>query len=869
MDRTAANPPKAFSVPRWALIGLAIIFAAGTVIFTVSWVIAVRWSPPVELGFDSDFDPGEQALVVTEVRPDSPAKTAGLLVGDRILGLDDRLIQNQYSLFKFYKNRKAGDRVQLTVRRRGARLSLTGVFRRRPQALRSGRLSRGEYLGVQVQSLRGIPFVVVGLAVLFFRLEDRRAWLLALLSGSLAASGGFPDGYAAVPSAFRPFVITYQAVFFPLLGSLFYLFFAVFPTRSPIDRHFPWLKWVGLALAAGLGLPGLGTGLMRPPAFVANLIGDRIASQLGLVYTLLFLILGLVALAATAWTTEDPEARRKIRVVLWGTLAGVGPPVVHVAAENLFRFQSPWWLRTSTILVTFLFPLSFAYAVVRHRVLEIPVLLKRSARYLLVQRGFTIMLALLSAGLTLLFAVEFEQYLPAVVEDTTRAGAALGVGFGTLLLWTGTRVHTRVSGRIDRAFFRDAYDARVVLQDLTEKTRTATSVSELAVSLQGHLEKALHPRSLAFYVRQADGSFCAVTGAIPEGYQTISADSPVLTEIARRRKPFDLSSEYESKRLLDARLPGFEIECLVPMPGRSGNLFGVLILGPRLSEEPYSGEDNRLLAAVASQAGIALENIRLAEEIAERMESERRAVREMEIAKEVQRRLLPQAPPSLRTLECAAQCIQARSVGGDYFDFLDLGNGRVGFVLADVSGKGVHAALLVANLQAQLRSQSRIAPLDPVRLLREVNLALWESTAPEHYATLFFAIYDDTDRSLRYLNCGHNPPLWFRADGNVERLAATATVVGLFEQWESEVARIELSPSDTLVMFSDGITEASRGDEEFGEDRLVNMVKAVRCQPAVEVVSAVLESVQQFGSGSQSDDLTLLVLRSLPDRHTS
>jgi len=865
MQAPPAND-RTLGVRRLVLLALAVIFAGCTIFFTVFWMIAVRWSPPVELGFNSDFDASEPAIVVNEVRPQSPAQRAGLLLGDRILAIDDALIQNSYSLFQAYSGRKPGEQVQLTVRRGQARLLLTGVFRRRPQPLQSGASSLGEYFDVHIQLLRGIPFVVVGLAVLFFRLDDRRVWLMALLSGSLAASGGFPEGYAAVPPSVRPLIMAYQAAFLSLLGSLFYWFFAVFPSRSPVDRRFPWLKWLGLAFSAFVGLPGRGAGTMQPPTFVVNLIGYRTASQVGLVYTLLFLTLGLVALAATAWTTEDPEARRKMRVVLCGTLIGVGPAVVYVTAESLFEFRAPLWLRSSVNLVSFIFPLSFAYAVVRHRVLEIPVLLQRSARYLLVQRGFTILLAFLSAGLTLLFAVGFERYLGPAVANATWAGVTLGVGFGTVLLWTGGRVHQRVSGRIDRSFFRDAYDARVILQDLTEKTHAATSVAELVGSLDRHLQRALHPRSLVLYVRQAGESLAAVSGPVLPDLVNIPADLPGLAELARNGKPWQVSSEDQPVGPQREWLCGLDADCLVPLPGRKGDLFGLLVLGPRLSEEPYSREDKRLLAAVGSQAGVALENIRQAEKIAEQMEAERRTAREMEIAKEVQRRLLPQSPPRLLTLDCAAQCVQARSVGGDYFDFLDLGNHQVGFVLADVSGKGVHAALLVANLQAQLRSQSRLATLDPVRLLREVNHALWTSTAPEHYVTLFLAVYDDVDRSLRYVNCGHNPPVLMRTDGAVERLTATATVVGMFEQWESTVVRIGLAPGDVVAIFSDGVTEATRENEEFGEDRLLGILRAQRCSPAAEIVRTILEEVERFGAGAQSDDLTLLVLRSLSEQ---
>jgi serine phosphatase RsbU (regulator of sigma subunit) len=206
------------------------------------------------------------------------------------------------------------------------------------------------------------------------------------------------------------------------------------------------------------------------------------------------------------------------------------------------------------------------------------------------------------------------------------------------------------------------------------------------------------------------------------------------------------------------------------------------------------------VASVASQTATALENIRLAEEIADRLEGDRRAAREMEIAREVQARLLPQAPPRLKTLDCAASCIQARAVGGDYYDFLDLGPNRAGLVLADVSGKGVHAALLVAHLQACLRTQSSMAPLEPVGMLQQVNQMLYRSTASEHFATLFFGIYDDVARELLYVNCGHNPPLWLRHDGSVARLEPTATVIGAIDRWQGSACRARLEPGDLLVV---------------------------------------------------------------------
>jgi serine phosphatase RsbU (regulator of sigma subunit) len=221
-------------------------------------------------------------------------------------------------------------------------------------------------------------------------------------------------------------------------------------------------------------------------------------------------------------------------------------------------------------------------------------------------------------------------------------------------------------------------------------------------------------------------------------------------------------------------------ECLVPILDRDSHLIGMLALRQRLSEEPYSGEDRHLLDSVPSQAGIALENIRLAEKMAERMEADRRAAHEMEIARQVQTRLLPQMMPPLETLEYAGGCIQAREVGGDYYDFLDLGPGRLGIVLADISGKGISGVLLMANLQANLCTQYAVALEDLPRLLRPVNRLFYENTPDDCYATLFFGDYDDSGRQLRCANSGHNPPLLLHASEKLERLAATTTVLGLF-----------------------------------------------------------------------------------------
>jgi len=247
---------------------------------------------------------------------------------------------------------------------------------------------------------------------------------------------------------------------------------------------------------------------------------------------------------------------------------------------------------------------------------------------------------------------------------------------------------------------------------------------------------------------------------------------------------------------------------------------------------------------------------------AEKQEAERRIAQELHIAKQVQARLFPQTLPQLKTLEYAGMCIQAREVGGDYYDFLNLGRDRLGLVIGDTSGKGIGAALLMANLQANLRSQSAIALDQPQRFLRSVNQLFYENTTESAYATLFFAEYDDEARRLRYVNCGHYPALLLRSDTTLERLDSTSTVLGLFPQWDCLIAEVQLYPGDTLALYTDGITDSfNQRGEDFGEQRLIEALRRHRELLSRSMLAAVVDEVRQFSPQEQHDDITLIVAK--------
>jgi len=236
--------------------------------------------------------------------------------------------------------------------------------------------------------------------------------------------------------------------------------------------------------------------------------------------------------------------------------------------------------------------------------------------------------------------------------------------------------------------------------------------------------------------------------------------------------------------------------------------------------------------------------------------------RDLVLARRIQSRFLPTSGPPLATLEYSGLCLQAGAVGGDGYDFLELGPRQLGLTLADASGKGVPAALLLATLQGTLRNEVAHGTADLVGVLARVNAQFYAATAPEHFASLFFALYDDSTRLLRYVNCGHNPPLLLRARGGAQRLDTGGPALGLVDAWDGRGASVTLAPGDVLLVYSDGVTEAEdAGGEEFGAGRLLEVLQANASRPPAEIATTIVSAVEAFGGRLHRDDLTLVIAR--------
>jgi len=266
----------------------------------------------------------------------------------------------------------------------------------------------------------------------------------------------------------------------------------------------------------------------------------------------------------------------------------------------------------------------------------------------------------------------------------------------------------------------------------------------------------------------------------------------------------------------------------------------------------------------AAQTALAEEVARLTSAIGREMAQRERLNRELEIAREVQEYLFPQRLPVVPGLDYCGQCRPAREVGGDYYDFLELPGGKLGIAVGDVSGKGVGAALMMASLEASLRALASVVQ-DLADLMGRVNTLVCQASSASRYATLFYGEYDPATRHMSYVNAGHNPPIVVRngvGACEVLRLEDGGSVIGLFPQkYQRGVFTHE--PGDLIVLFTDGVSESMNiRDEEWGEERLIELAKTCHGLPALEGTKRILASAQAFAGGApQHDDMTLVVLR--------
>jgi sigma-B regulation protein RsbU (phosphoserine phosphatase) len=575
-------------------------------------------------------------------------------------------------------------------------------------------------------------------------------------------------------------------------------------------------------------------------------------------------------------TAVSPDAKRRLRLLFVGTTASLTPALILIVIAQIKSGELeqvfPKWLVLVSLALLLLFPITLAYVIVVQRALDVRVVIRQGLQYALASGGIRALQVALTAGV-------FFGAINLAISHGSRAQKMSMIALGVFLVLMLRRAAVRLRKWIDHRFFRDAYDAEQILEAHGDEVRTIVEKRPLLERVATSIAESLHIPRVAVLLE--DGGFFRPAFAL--GFAALDvalADSGATVGLLRKgagpeRVYFDDEESWVNDSALSENerrnLTSLQPQLLLPLIAKH-DLLGIISLGEKRSEAPYSGTDLRLLKSVATQTALALSNAELTSAIAVEIGRREKLNREIEIAREVQERLFPQRLPEIAGLDYFGRCRTALGVGGDYYDFLALPDGKLGVALGDVSGKGIAAALTMASLQASLRADAMRAGNDIAALITRVNQMLYDASTEDRYATLFYAQYDPATRHLSYVNAGHCPPILIRSaakNGLVERLdQAGGTVVGLLKDCAYEQSEASLAPGDLLVIYTDGFSEAMNPDlTEWGEERLLESIVGCAGLATRDVITQIIQAADAFAAGApQSDDMTLVALRVIDHR---
>jgi serine phosphatase RsbU (regulator of sigma subunit) len=395
-----------------------------------------------------------------------------------------------------------------------------------------------------------------------------------------------------------------------------------------------------------------------------------------------------------------------------------------------------------------------------------------------------------------------------------------------------------------------ALDEGMVMAEFVEAARHAESFPEAIRSALERLRELVGAASAELWEQPNNNFLLSRLKFYLSPVAFTTEDFQAWRGWAEEHKPAELAEIQQLERT--------GVRLAVAIRAKS-EIVGVLVLGAPVGRDEYGAQEKRVLRNCAAQFALMLENARLTERVVE----QEKLRRDVALAAEVQRRLLPEKSPESSIAGLAAVSLPARTVGGDYYDFIDAGDRRIGIALADIAGKGVAAALVMSVVQASLRILAAEENISLPELAARMNRFLYRSTGSNSYATFFYAQLDEQTRELRYVNAGHNPPYLVRSTSEIEELPAGGTVIGMFPQENYQEARTELRSGDVLVAFTDGVTEAlNPAEEEFGEERLKELLRRAAHLPVEEMSAEIARELRSWiADAAQYDDLTFIVMK--------
>ena len=694
---------------------------------------------------------------------------------------------------------------------------------------------------------------------------------IGLLAGRSATSA---VGGQAVADLLQNVAYVWE-FYFPTL----FMFASIFPTERGYARRswaipmLPWRTGFGLLVFAPHIFHFLLTAVITNwhPAIAVPKLGAlhylKPALDLFAVVTRLFLfvhqqLFSLVDLGFGAATvvllfdsirrTTVPRLRMQLQTVALGLTASLICYSFTTSLPALLNYKLPDGVKAVlTIVALTLGPGSIAYSVVRYKFLDTRLLARRGILYALSSAALV--------GLYLLVVGRLQGFLGQMFGSDARVFEPV---FLIVALALFQPAIAQLEQLLDRMFLKDPNDYRNVIRQLGRDLQTTIDLDELLNRTVRTLGDALLVKHAAILAFTREGPVAQTTAGHGLDEAQLGRLAALLPHVSNERSswraadPIDGLDEAEQDELRDR----LGVSLLVPLRWHSETV-GALLLGDKLTGMSHTSEDVTLLTNLAGQLSVSLQNALL---LRDRV-AVARFEEEMNLARQIQRASLLSVFPELPGLEVHAVSQPSKHVGGDFYDVVDAGDGTFLIAIADVSGKGVPAALLSSMLQASLRTQAT-SSMGLGDILRSINTLLFRSSSIRQFATFFLARVNPATRSLEFSNAGHNWPVVSRALGGRALLERGGTVLGILEAARFDEDRLTLLPGDRLICYTDGVTEAANASNEFyGEDRLYELIERMpREWSASRIAGRILDDLaNHLGENEAQDDVTILVLRAL------
>jgi phosphoserine phosphatase RsbU/P len=781
---------------------------------------------------------GKPGILISDVISDGVADRAGIKNGDILLKINGQEFNNLNQAQRFIDSSSISGNVTYTIERDGKQFNTEIEI-----------VKRFDVLSFSLFSL-GLGFLIVGYIVVMTKPQGMTQQLFGGFSiWTMLFFGLFTARLDTQHFALWQIWIERVAIFtaFIFAPPAFIRFFFYFPVRKKaFDNR--WLTATLYTLSTLNVLTIILRAILNLPAFVGTI-------------NALFLIgsftTGLGIFIHAYFKLVEPSRKKQLRPILIGFALGLSAfsYIFIVLIVKPFLFLQPLFLLPVALVVSM--PLVFGYSIFRYRLMDIDLIIKRSLIYGVITAALAAIYLMIVFGIGNLLSYFLNL-------ENNQLMNALAFIFIALVF---DPIKRKTQGWIDRSFYQERYNYQRALLEFSQELPRLMNLEQILDSMANRISGTMHVEKIAIVLCDEKEGCYSLAKNIPPPYSEFTQQKNGLIGLLQEtKKPISLALldvEPDSIPIIQSdreKIINAGVVLSVPMFIQD-RLVGTINVGPKMSGKIYSEEDIDLLSTVASQAAIAIENARL-----HRSEIEKQKIEEqLEIARKIQQSLLPKSSPTMDHLEIAGISIPALSVGGDYFDYIRLGPNKLLVVVADVSGKGMSAALYMSKIQGMIQLASHMYET-PHEMLIHVNRRLYDGIERKSFITMVLALFDLEKNTVQICRAGHNKTI-IRTDDNLEMLNSRGIGLGLergpiFEENIEEIQR-PLEPGCLFFFYSDGLSEAMNEQQhQFGEDTIGNIIKSSKTLTAGELQSTLIDAVRQFqGSADQHDDITSVVVK--------